>query len=140
MSHIRPYQNSDKSSVIELWTHVGLVTANNNPEDDIQRKLSVNPELFLIAEVGEVLVGSIMGGYEGHRGWVNYLAVNPAYQRKGIARLLMSSIEVKLHALGCPKINLQVRESNSAVIQFYKALGYSNDNVVSLGKRFQENV
>ena len=76
-----------------------------------------------------------MFGYEGHRGWVNYLAVSPAHQRRGHATALMQWGEEALKAHGCPKINLQIRSSNAAVISFYLHLGYSDDQVIGLGKR-----
>lgn len=86
--------------------------------------------------VGEtLLVASAMGGYEGHRGWVNYLAVHPAYRGRGHARALMDALESRLLARGCPKINLQVREDNRAALAFYERLGYAVDRSVSLGKR-----
>ena len=80
-----------------------------------------------------------MGGYEGHRGWVNYLAVSPSHQKKGYGRQLMDAIEVKLREMGCPKINLQVRETNLEVIEFYKAIGYDMDHVVGMGKRLESD-
>ena len=81
------------------------------------------------------IIATAMGGYEGHRGWVNYLAVDPEYQRKGYGRQIMAEIEKRLLALGCPKINLQVRDGNTQALEFYNRIGYKNDNVVSLGKR-----
>jgi ribosomal protein S18 acetylase RimI-like enzyme len=80
-----------------------------------------------------------MGGYEGHRGWINYLAVKPATQRKGYGGEMMRAIELLLREKGCPKINLQVRESNEDVLAFYAAIGYLQDNVVGLGKRLEED-
>jgi ribosomal protein S18 acetylase RimI-like enzyme len=135
MIDIRPYSSSDEMAVIELWQQCHLVTSTNNPRLDIERKCQVNPELFLVAVEAERIVGTCMAGYEGHRGWINYLAVAPGYQRQGIARQLMQAAEDKLQVLGCPKINLQVRETNMEVIAFYEALGYTQDAVVSLGKR-----
>jgi ribosomal protein S18 acetylase RimI-like enzyme len=76
-----------------------------------------------------------MAGYEGHRGWINYLAVAPSHRRKGYAGRLMEEAEKRLKAAGCPKINLQVRETNLDVIQFYQSIGFATDRVVSLGKR-----
>ena len=76
-----------------------------------------------------------MGGYEGHRGWIHYLAVDPQHRNLGYARKIMKVIEEKLKAIGCPKINLQVRNQNVDVIRFYNDIGYSDDEVVSLGKR-----
>ena len=112
-----------------------MARSQNDSSKDIQRKLAVDPELLLIAESEGQLVGSIMGGYEGHRGWVNYLAVLPEFQRQGIASRLMNEIEAALLKRGCPKINLQVRSSNQSALEFYAALGYLDDNVVGLGKR-----
>ena len=76
-----------------------------------------------------------MGGYEGHRGWVNYLAVDPVYQKHGYGRQLMAELEKRLLKLGCPKINLQVRNGNSSALEFYNRIGYKVDDVISLGKR-----
>lgn len=94
-----------------------------------------NPELFLVGEEGGRIVASVMAGYEGHRGWLNYLAVDPAHQRRGQGRALLAEAERLLRERGCPKINLQVRATNAAAAAFYKAVGYSADEVISMGKR-----
>jgi len=133
--NIRPFRQSDQQALISLWQELGLATVSNDPQKDIERKLKVNPELLLVAVQDSNLVGSVMGGYEGHRGWINYLAVAPVYQRQGIATLLIQRIEAELSLKGCPKINLQVREGNTQVLAFYAALGYLEDKVVSFGKR-----
>jgi ribosomal protein S18 acetylase RimI-like enzyme len=91
--------------------------------------------MFLVAIDDEMVVGSVMAGYEGHRGWINYLAVSPAWRGQGIGRRLMSEAERLLAASGCPKVNMQVRSENTGVIGFYRAVGYTIDDVVSLGKR-----
>lgn len=132
---IRPFQPDDERAVIDLWHACDLIRPWNDPVKDIQRKLKVNPELFLVGVAGEQVVATVMVGYEGHRGWINYLAVHPDYRRQGYGRLLMQLAEVLLRELGCPKINLQVRTSNKGVIEFYRKLGYQVDEVVSLGKR-----
>ncbi len=132
---IRPFRPADESAVIALWQHCDLVRPWNNPQRDIRRKLDVQPELFFVAEMGSALVGTVMCGYEGHRGWVNYLAVSPAQRNRGLGRRLMQAAESALQARGCPKLNLQVRETNEAVLAFYNRLGYTVDPVVSLGKR-----
>jgi len=136
---IRPFELKDEEQVIVLWKECKLVVPWNDPKKDIQRKLKVNPELFLVGELDGVIVGSIMGGYEGHRGWVNYLAVSPSHQKKGYGRQLMDALEVKLREMGCPKINLQVRDTNLEVIEFYKAIGYNMDHVVGMGKRLESD-
>ncbi len=132
---IRPYVNTDLQAVVDLWKSCGLVVPWNNPQEDIERKLKVDPDLFLIGIVGEDLVATVMGGYEGHRGWINYLAVSPDFRRCGYGALIMAEVENRIRTKGCPKINLQVRTSNNDVISFYKSIGYNVDEVVSLGKR-----
>ena len=132
---IRSYRREDKRDVIDLWIQSNLVVPANNPEKDIERKLAVNPELFLVGIMDDTLVATCMAGYDGHRGWINFLAVAPQFRRQGIATRIMKAAEKCLISAGCPKINLQVRTSNMAVIQFYKSVGFSNDDVVSLGKQ-----
>jgi len=136
---IESYQTSDESAVIDLWQRCGLVVPQNNPRADIRRKLTVDPELFLVGKVGEEIVATVMAGYEGHRGWINYLAVAPHWQKTGYGREIMARAEELLRARGCPKINLQVRATNRAVIEFYRRIGFSVDEVVSLGKRLVQD-
>ena len=136
---IRAYQPDDESQVIQLWFRCQLVTAANNPKCDIERKCQVNPEWFLVGLIEDSVVATCMVGYEGHRGWINYLAVDPDYQRQGIATQMMAAAEQLLRASGCPKINLQVRETNAQVIDFYQSIGYRNDRVISLGKRLEHD-
>lgn len=114
-----------------------MVRPWNDPHKDIQRKLRVRPELFLVGERDGQVVGTVMAGYEGHRGWLNYLAVDPPYQRQGLGRQLVREAERRLESAGCPKVNLQVRTSNRGAIEFYLRLGYTVDDVVSLGRRFE---
>lgn len=132
---IEEFSEKHRSAVVTLWDQCKLTVAWNDPHKDIDRKLKVNPELFLVGVVNDELVATVMGGYEGHRGWINYLAVHPFHRNKGYGRKIMSAVESRILALGCPKINLQVRESNADVIAFYKAIGYGNDCVVGMGKR-----
>ena len=136
---IRSFDDDDIEAVIELWTACGLVRPWNDPRKDIQRKRKVRPDLFLVAVHGDTIVGSCMAGYEGHRGWVNYLAVSPTHRRRGIGRQLMAEVESRLRDDGCPKINLQVRGENHEAIAFYRAIGYDHDDVISLGKRLVED-
>jgi len=132
---IRSYQPQDEAGVVQLWLQCNLVVPQNNPERDIKRKLRVNPDWFLVGILGGHIVATCMAGYEGHRGWINYLAVSPHHQRQGIGRRIMEEAEKRLSAAGCPKINLQVRETNRSVIQFYERIGYTRDPVASMGKR-----
>jgi ribosomal protein S18 acetylase RimI-like enzyme len=133
--HIRPFRAGDEGTVIALWQSCGLTRPWNDPRKDIARKLAVQPELFLVGELGGEVVATVMAGYEGHRGWVNYLAVAPAQQRKGVGRTLMREVEQRLQERGCPKINVQVRNGNGSALAFYARLGYAQDEAVSLGKR-----
>ncbi len=132
---IRPYRSSDESPVVALWHECGLVRPWNDPHKDIQRKLTVQPGLFLVGTIEDELVASIMAGFDGHRGWVNYLAVATSHRRRGLARELMERVETLLKAMGCPKLNLQVRSTNVEVVAFYRHLGYAPDDAISLGKR-----
>lgn len=136
---IRPFHPTDETSVVALWKTCGLFRSWNDPHKDIARKMQVSPEWFLVAEHGGRVVASVMIGYEGHRGWINYLAVEPAWQRRGTGRALMAEAERVLRAAGCPKINLQVRRTNHEVIAFYEKLGFAQDDVVSLGKRLEHD-
>lgn len=132
---IRSFIESDRNAVIELWQACGLTRPWNDPDSDISRKLAVQPELFFIGEVDQKVIASAMAGYDGHRGSVFYLAVSPEYQNRGFGKLLMRKVEDTLKAMGCPKLNIVVRSSNEAVLAFYGHLGYTTDDVVSVGKR-----
>lgn len=135
MTTIRPIEVSDESAVIALWKEVfGYTAAHNDPASVIQQKKTVQPELFLVALLDGVLVGSVMGGYDGHRGWIYSLAVNPGVRRRGIGTALMRHIEQELARRGCPKINLQVSANNAAVVAFYQKLGYAVEERISMGK------
>jgi ribosomal protein S18 acetylase RimI-like enzyme len=138
---IRPFRSGDTEAVVALWRQAGLVVPWNDPYRDIERKLTVQPELFLVVEgdAGAV-IGTAMAGYDGHRGWVNYLAVDEAHRGSGLGAELMAETERLLAERGCPKLNLQVRSSNAGVIEWYRTLGYEPDNAVSLGKRLIPDV
>jgi ribosomal protein S18 acetylase RimI-like enzyme len=132
---IERYRKEFLGAVAVLWEKCNLVVPWNDPFEDIERKAQFQPELFFVGLLDGEIVGSIMAGYEGHRGWINYLAVNPRFQKRGYGRKLVEKAIVELKKLGCPKINLQVRRSNVQVIDFYKHLGFKEDDVTSLGLR-----
>jgi len=136
---IEEYREKYGVQVIELWLKCKLVVPSNNPRRDIERKIEVDRDLFLVGRIQGKIVATVMGGYEGHRGWINYLAVDPEYRNNGYGRLIMRAVEKRIRAKGCPKINLQVRNSNDTVIKFYKSLGYADDHVIGLGKRLEED-
>lgn len=133
--NIRPFAPADEAAVVALWEECKLTRPWNDPHKDIARKLAVQPELFLVGVVHAAIVASVMAGYEGHRGWVNYLAVAPKFRGRGYARALMQRVEDLLLERGCPKINLQVRKSNGEALAFYRHLGYAVDESTTLGKR-----
>ena len=132
---IRPFHETDTEAVVRLWEQCDLTRPWNNPYKDIERKLTTQRDLFLVGELEGVVIGSVMAGYEGHRGWVNYLAIAPEHQGKEYGRQLMEQVEHQLRERGCAKLNLQVRTSNQVALGFYARLGYVQDQVVSLGKR-----
>lgn len=135
MMQIRPFERADEPAVVALWEECHLTRPWNDPHKDIARKLAVQPELFLVGVVNEAVIATVMAGYEGHRGWVNYLAVASAFRGRGSARALMHHVEDLLLRRGCPKVSLLVRTSNPEAIEFYRHLGYLQDEAVSLGKR-----
>jgi ribosomal protein S18 acetylase RimI-like enzyme len=136
---IRRFEEKDSDDVIRLWDRCGLIVPWNHPQRDIERKLAQQREGFLVAEKEGRIVASVMAGYDGHRGWVNYLAVEPNQQRKGYGRAMMDAAEAFLSRCGAPKVNLQIRETNAEVIAFYEAIGYKNDHVVSFGKKLVQD-
>lgn len=136
---IRPFIEKDEQAVAALWRRVFPDSPPwNVPEEDIRRKLSVQRDLFLVAMRGSELVGTAMAGYDGHRGWVYYLAVSPEHRRQGVGRALMKRVEESLAEMSCPKLNLQVRASNAQAVSFYRHLGYDVEDRISMGKRLEK--
>lgn len=135
---IRPFESDDAEPVVALWQHAGLTRPWNDPYRDIERKLAVQPELFLVAVDDSVVIGSIMAGYDGHRGWLYYLA--SARRGEGIGRALVAEAERRLERLGCPKVQLMVRPDNETARGFYDALGYSSFDTWATGKRLIPDV
>ena len=142
--HIRTFEPRDADAVVALWGACALTRPWNDPRLDIARKLAVADDLFLVGEIGPgdglgraegEIVASVMAGYDGHRGWVNYLAVDPARRHQGLGAAMLAEAERRLAARGCPKLNLQVRTSNAEAVAFYERLGFARDDVVGLGKR-----
>ncbi len=132
---IRPFALPDTEAVVSLWQEAGLTRPWNNPHQDISRKLKVQPELFLVAEDDGALVGSVMAGYDGHRGWLYYLATDPHRRGEGIARQLVGGAEERLIEMGCPKVQLMVRPDNGVAHGFYESLDYEPFDVWATGKR-----
>jgi ribosomal protein S18 acetylase RimI-like enzyme len=139
MLKIRAFLEEDAGAVVSLWERCGLVRSTNDPFKDIARKQKVRGDLFLVGLAGTEIVASAMVGYEGHRGWINYFAVCPRHRRRGHGRAMMAEVQRLLAAEGCPKINLQVRGSNSDAVGFYTAIGFVQDEVLSFGKRLEHD-
>ena len=132
---IRPFIESDEEQVASLWRESFPNSPPwNDPHLDIQRKLAIQRELFLVAVIDGRIVGTAMTGYDGHRAWVYYVAVHPEQRRRGIGTALMRRVEAELEKRGCPKLNLQVRSSNSSIVRFYEHLGYKVEDHISMGK------
>ena len=136
---IRLYKAGDREVVVALWRAAGLVRRANDPYRDIDRKMAVDPEGLLLAVDGGEVVGTAMVGYDGHRGWLNYLGVHPDRRREGVGRALVEAALARLRAKGCPKLNLQFVRSNETVRGFYEALGFKEDPCVSMGFRLVDD-
>jgi ribosomal protein S18 acetylase RimI-like enzyme len=132
---IRPFDVADRGAVLDLWRRSGILGPRAQPERDIERKRAAQPELFLVGALAGRVVGTVMAGWDGHRGWIYYLAVDPDAQGRGVGARLLEAAERRLVALGCPKINLQVRGGNENVVGFYEKRGYTAEPRVSMGKR-----
>lgn len=132
---IRRYDHRDKDQIVELWKNIFPITSpRHEPEFSIQRKVQYKDDLFFVAVENTQIIGTVMGGYDGHRGWIYSLAVHQKYRRKGIGTALIRYVENALRELDCPKINLQILESNSDVVQFYQTLGFDIEPRLSMGK------
>ncbi len=136
---IRPFKEGDEESLVSLWNMCKLTVPWNNPYKDIARKLKVQSELFLMGYLENKLIASIMAGYDGHRGWINYFAVHPEFQSRGYGKQLMDYVENRLRELGCPKINLQIREGNDKVFSYYQKLGFVEEKRANMGKRLEDD-
>jgi ribosomal protein S18 acetylase RimI-like enzyme len=138
--HVRSFRLADEATVVALWAECGLTRPWNDPHKDIARKLAVQPELFLVGVSDGAVMASVMAGYEGHRGWMNYLAVAPRFRGRGLGRLLVVEVERLLLERGCPKVNLQVRATNLEAVAFYRRLGYAQEESISMGKRLIQDL
>lgn len=136
---LRPYRDSDETAVVRLWTLVLPGTApHHDPATSIRKKLEFDRELFLVAELDGQVVGTAMGGYDGHRGWIYSVAVHPDQRRHGIGTALIRRLESLLIERGCPKVNLQVLTTNNDVVAFYEKLGFTVEARISMGKRLYQ--
>ncbi|MGF6109009.1 GNAT family acetyltransferase [Pseudomonas frederiksbergensis] len=142
MTQIVDYTNEHhRTSVIELWeTAFGYETAHNTPSLVIDKKLAIADGLFFVALANDLVVGTVLAGYDGHRGWLYSVAVHPAQRRQGLGARLVRHAELALTARGCMKINLQIVSANESVKSFYESLGYAVEPRISMGKRVEVNI
>lgn len=142
MPNLREYNDAtDRELVISLWRTVfGYETAHNEPSLAIAKKVGANDHLFFIAEDEGKVVGTAMAGYDGHRGWLYAIAVQPNYRRAGLGSRLVRHAEQALMSVGCMKVNLQLLATNEATALFYKSIGYAVEPRISMGKVLYENV
>jgi ribosomal protein S18 acetylase RimI-like enzyme len=137
MPLIRPYADAtDRAGVVALWRSVfGYESEHNDPALTIDKKLAMHDGLFFVAEGEAVaIVGTLMAGYDGHRGWLYAVAVHPQHSRRGLGSALVQTAEAALAQHGCLKINLQLLLSNEATAAFYQTLGYALEPRISMGK------
>jgi len=139
-AQIRTFRRDDADAVVALWEEAGLTRPWNDPRADIERMLAVWPELLLVAEDAGRVVGSVMAGYDGHRGWLYYLASARDRRGEGIGRKLVEEAERRLIGLGCPKVQLMVRPGNELVFAFYDSAGYERFDIAMTGKRLISDV
>lgn len=132
---VRAYTERDRAAVVELWERCGLTRSWNDPNRDIDRKVASDAEGFLVGVVDGTVVATLIAGYDGHRGWINYLGVDPYLRGGGHGAAMMQAAEDLLAARGCPKVNLQIRTSNLDAVRFYESIGYVADDVVSMSRR-----
>ena len=136
---IRPFKEVDEEALVNLWKICKLTVPWNDPYKDIARKIKVQAELLLVGQLEDKLIASVMAGYDGHRGWIKYFAVHPEFQSRGYGKQLMDNVENRLRELGCPKINLQIREGNNMVLSYYQKLGFVEEKRINMGKWLEEN-
>lgn len=132
---IREFRIEDYDEVLALWKEAGLVLRPGDELVGIRLKLERDPDLFLVAEEDHGIVGVVMGAWDGRRGWINHLAIKPAFQRRGIASAMIGELESRLANKGARKVNAQIYESNTRSLEFFKAKGYEvHTDLIMIGK------
>jgi len=136
---LREFTMDDCDGVLALWQRAGpgvTVRPSDRPEE-LAKKLTRDPDLFLVAECEGRLAGVVIGAWDGRRGWLHHLAVDPGFRRRGIGSALVREVETRLRARGCLKVNLLVFADNSEARAFYRRLGYDeNLAVIAMGHEF----
>lgn len=136
---IREFRIDDYPMVRDLWQTAGLIFRPGDELEDVKLKLQRDPDLFLVAEKDDEIVGSVMGGWDGRRGWIYHLAVKPEHQRKGIGVGLVREVEKRLVAKGAKKVNAQVYKWNEQSSAFFRAIGYETQpDLIIIGKQLEK--
>ena len=135
MIAIRACAAEDCAGAVALWTRSGLTRPWNDPEADFQLALASPSSTLLGGFSGPSLVATVMAGFDGHRGWLYYLAVEAEHRRRGLGSRMVEAAETWLRQLGAPKLQFMVREENAAALRFYERLGFERQSVVTLGRR-----
>ena len=131
---IRQYKPGDYKQVLALWQASGLIMSRSDSRDSLQKQLKRDPELFIIAEENGRITGVVMGRWDGRRGWINRLAVAQKHRHHKLGSKLVEEVEQRLKAKGCEKVNLLIDGGNAGVQDFYKKLGYNNDDLIFMEK------
>ncbi|PLR95058.1 GNAT family acetyltransferase [Bacillus sp. T33-2] len=131
---IREFTIVDYDAVIHLWEKAGIQLSKSDSLDKLQHKLQRDAELFIVAEESNQIIGVVMGSYDGRRGWVHHLAVDPDFQGRKIGSMLLENFESRLRAIGCEKVNLLIEMDNSNIQKFYETLGYNRDELIFMEK------
>jgi len=136
---IREFKIDDYQVVRDLWKDAGLILRPGDELEDVELKLQRDPDLFLVAEQDDMIVGSVIGGWDGRRGWIYHLAVKPEHQRKKIGAGLLHEVEKRLVAKGAKKVNAQVYRWNEKSSDFFKAIGYNaQPDLIMIGKQLRK--
>jgi ribosomal protein S18 acetylase RimI-like enzyme len=132
---IRLFRPGDRPHLVQLWSEVFPDDPPRNaPERMIEGALKVHPDLLFVADLDGAVVGAVIAGFDGVRGWIYHLAVAASHRRRGIGARLVRSAGEALRRAGCPKVNLQVRTDNREVVAFYRAIGFEVEERISMGR------
>ncbi|WKB36245.1 GNAT family acetyltransferase [Terrilactibacillus sp. S3-3] len=132
--HFREFRLDDFDAVIHLWTKAGLLLSRSDTMAGIMNKLKRDPELFFVLEKTNQIIGVVMGSYDGRRGWVNHLAVDPDYQGQRLGQKIMNELESRFKQAGCEKVNLLIEQNNEKVQGFYEKQGFKRDELIYMEK------
>lgn len=135
MTIIREFQDNDYPEVLSLWNSCQIVVRKSDEFQELKKILVLNPDIFLVVVESQKIIGSVIGTWDGRRGWINHLAVSAEKRNLGIGTALLKEVENRLASKGCTKINLTILPNNQEVITFYKAEGYLEEQVVFMSKK-----